>query len=259
VYQTDLAGFGARYGLGFVAGPTWGWIRRVHNQADATLAPSTMAAWTLRRHGVDRVELWARGVDLERFHPRHRSPLLRRRLAPRGELLVGYVGRLAAEKQVHLLAPLRDLPGVRTVVVGDGPAAGRLRLEMPRVTFAGFKQGAELAAYFASFDLFVHTGADETFCQAVQESLASGVPVVAPAAGGPLDLVRHGDNGLLYPSHQPELIRQAVAELAARPAWREQLAGRARASVEGRSWESVGDELLACYEAVSGRPHRRAA
>jgi phosphatidylinositol alpha 1,6-mannosyltransferase len=264
VYQTDLAGFGARYGLGVAAGVTWSWLRRVHNQADLTLAPSTIAAWTLRSHGIERVGIWARGVDLRRFNPSHRSALLRRRFSPGGELVAGYVGRLAPEKQVHLLAHLSHLPEVRTVVVGDGPSAGRLRRELPGATFVGFKSGAELSAHAASFDVFVHTGADETFCQAIQEALASGVPVVAPAAGGPLDLVRHRDNGLLYPVGQPALIGQAVLELAHDPVLRQRLAARARRSVAGRSWDSVGDELMGHYSAVIGsrparRPARRAA
>lgn len=260
VYQTDLAGFGARYGLGFATNATWGWLRRVHNQADLTLAPSTMAAWTLRSRGIDRVAIWGRGVDMKRFDPAHRSPLLRRRFSPGGELVAGYVGRLAPEKQVHLLAHLSDLPEVRTVVVGDGPSAARLRQQMPKATFVGFKSGAELSAHAASLDVFVHTGADETFCQAIQEALASGVPVVAPAAGGPLDLVRHRDNGLLYPAGHPELMRQAVLELAHDPVLRKRLTSRARRSVAGRSWESVGDQLVDHYLSVIGElPVERAA
>lgn len=260
VYQTDLAGFGARYGLGFAADATWGWLRRVHNQADLTLAPSTTAAWALRSRGIGPVALWARGVDTERFDPVHRSPLLRRRYAPEGQMLAGYVGRLAPEKQVHLLASLGGAPGVRTVVVGDGPSAARLRSDIPGATFVGFKSGAELSAHVASLDVFVHTGADETFCQAIQEALAAGVPVVAPAAGGPLDLVRHRDNGLLYPPGDGALLRQAVLEVAGDQELRSRLRRRARASVSGRTWTALGDELIAHYGSVSsGVPARRRA
>lgn len=260
IYQTDLAGFGARYGLGFAAGATWAWLRAVHNSADLTLAPSSLAAWTLRSRGIGPVARWGRGVDLVRFDPVHRSPLLRRRFSPAGELVVGYVGRLAPEKQVHLLAGLQDLPGVQVVVVGDGPSAARLRSQMPRATFVGFRSGADLAAHMASLDVFVHTGADETFCQAIQEALASGVPVVTPAAGGPLDLVRHGHNGLLFPPGHPELMRQAVIHLAEDPELRVRLAGQARRSVEGRTWSAAGDELLAHYGTLlGGSGIRRAA
>lgn len=250
IYQTDLAGFAARYGLGFATNATWSWLRWVHNQAELTLAPSTLAAWTLRSHGIDRVRMWGRGVDLERFHPMHRSHPLRRQLSPRRQLIAGYMGRLAPEKQVHLLEPLSRRPDVRTVVVGDGPSATKLRAAMPRATFTGFKSGLDLSAHLASFDVFVHTGADETFCQSIQEALASGVPVLAPAAGGPLDLVRHGDNGFLYPPGAADLISQAVAHLVGDDHERRAMASRARSSVDGRSWTAVGDDLVRHYESV---------
>ena len=259
VYQTDLAGFGARYGLGFARGVTWEWLRRVHNSADLTLAPSSLSAWTLQSRGIGPVARWGRGVDPERFQPGARSALLRRRLAPGGEVLVGFVGRLAPEKQVHLLEPLQDIPGVRLVIVGDGPSAARLRQAMPRATFAGFRSGADLAAHMASLDVFVHTGADETFCQAIQEALACGVPVVTPAAGGPLDLVRHLENGLLYPPGQAELLRQAVMALAADPGLRARMAVAARRSVEGRTWTALGDELIGHYRSLLARPQARRA
>lgn len=250
IYQTDLAGFGARYGLGFASNATWNWLRRVHNQADLTLAPSTHAAWSLRSRGIGPVEIWGRGVDVDRFHPRHRNALLRRQFAPNGELVAGYIGRLAPEKQVHLLGHLSGVAGVRTVVVGDGPAAARLRDDIPTATFTGFKSGAELSAHAASFDLFVHTGADETFCQSIQEALASGVPVIAPAAGGPLDLVRHRENGLLYPPGDGPLMRQAVIELARDRDRLRAMAARARPSVAGRTWATLGDELLDHYASI---------
>jgi phosphatidylinositol alpha 1,6-mannosyltransferase len=199
---------------------------------------------TLARHGVGGVKGWARGVDAERFHPRHRSQALRRRLAPGGEVLVGYVGRLAAEKRVELLAVLEGLPGCRVVVAGDGPLRRQLERRLPRVTFLGFRNGRELSELFASLDVFAHTGADETFCQAAQEALASGVPVVAPAAGGPPDFVHHGDNGYLWRPDDPGQLRAAVAALAASPATRAAMAVRARASVADRTWEAIGDQLL---------------
>jgi phosphatidylinositol alpha 1,6-mannosyltransferase len=173
--------------------------------------------------------------------------LLRRRLAPGGELIVGYVGRLAPEKQVHLLGYVAGMRGTRTVVVGDGPSATRLRQALPSARFVGLKTGPELSTYVASMDVFVHTGFNETFCQAIQEALASGVPVVAPASGGPMDLVHHGDNGFLFPAGDASLIRGAVHQIVGDPGLRRAMSARARASVAGRNWEVVGDELLGHY------------
>ncbi|KUJ65497.1 glycosyl transferase family 1 [Streptomyces albus subsp. albus] len=249
VYQTDLAGYARTY-LGTGENAAWRRIRAVHTAADRTLAPSRAAARDLAERGVPRVRLWPRGVDTERFQPGRRDPELRRALAPAGELLLGYVGRLAPEKSVHLLAAAARLPGVRMVVVGDGPSAPALRAALPGACFLGRRTGGELARIFASLDVFAHTGAQETFCQTVQEAQASGVPVIAPAVGGPLDLVAHGRTGLLVPPGDPDALRDAVALLAADPRLRAHLARKGRSAVEGCTWQAVGDQLLDHYGQV---------
>ncbi|CAL9578786.1 GDP-mannose-dependent alpha-mannosyltransferase [Streptomyces sp. enrichment culture] len=249
VYQTDLAGYARTY-LGAGEAAAWRRLRAVHTAADLTLAPSSAAAHALRAHGVPRVELWPRGVDTVRFRPGRRDAALRRALAPDGELIVGYVGRLAAEKHVELLAGVCGLEGVRVVVVGDGPSRPGLEQALPGAVFLGRRTGDELARIFASLDVFAHTGPFETFCQTVQEAMASGVPVVAPAAGGPLDLVAHGRTGLLVPPRDPAAIRDAVWSLAADPALRAAYGAAGRAAVEGRTWAAVGDRLLGHYADV---------
>jgi phosphatidylinositol alpha 1,6-mannosyltransferase len=250
VYQTDVAAFLSRYGLRGARRPIWGWLRRIHARAALNLAPSSAAAADLDANGIGNVVVWARGVDGEVFNPAHRDGELRGQLAPNGELLVGYVGRLAFEKRVELLSAIGDLPGVRVVVVGDGPARAALSSRLPGATFLGFRGGRELSRIYASLDVFVHTGPDETFCQSVQEALSSGVPALVPASGGPLDLVRHGDNGLLWAPGEPASLRAAVMAVVEDPALRAALARRARPSVAGRTWEAVGDQLLGHYRAV---------
>jgi phosphatidylinositol alpha 1,6-mannosyltransferase len=259
VFQTDVAGFARRYRLLGTNTAIWGWLRRIHDQADRTLAPSSATTAQLIARGFPRIARWGRGVDLARFSPSHRCDEWRRSLTPDGVVLVGYVGRLAPEKQVKHLRQVADLPGTRLVLVGNGPAERRLRRLLPGAVFLGCLSGADLSRAYASLDVFVHTGADETFCQAVQEALASGLPVVAPAAGGPLDLIVPGHNGLLYPAQHPAALRAAVSQLAADPDGRAMLGSAARRSVLERSWQAVGDELLGHYAAVSGIAARRAA
>ncbi|MFE1194596.1 glycosyltransferase family 4 protein [Streptomyces olivaceoviridis] len=249
VYQTDLAGYARTY-MGAGEAAAWRRIRSVHGAADRTLAPSSAAQSDLEEHGVPRVRLWPRGVDTARFRPQHRDEALRRELAPNGELIVGYVGRLAPEKHVELLSGVCGLAGVRVVVVGDGPSQAHLTEALPGAVFLGRRTGGELARIFASLDLFVHTGPFETFCQTVQEAMASGVPVVAPAAGGPLDLVDHGRTGLLVPPRDAAAVQEAVRALAADPARRAAYGATARATVEGRTWAAVGDQLIAHYDDV---------
>ncbi|MGW1028346.1 glycosyltransferase family 4 protein [Streptomyces sp. NPDC002577] len=249
VYQTDLAGYARTY-MGAGEAAAWRRIRSVHAAADRTLAPSTAALRDLEEHGIPRVRLWARGVDTDRFRPSLRDEAIRRELAPGGELIVGYVGRLAPEKQVELLAGAARLDGVKVVVVGDGPSESTLREAMPNAVFLGRRTGDELARIFASLDVFAHTGPYETFCQTVQEAMASGVPVIAPAAGGPLDLVDHGRTGLLVPPRDEDAVRDAVSSLAADSARRAAYGAAGRATVEGRTWAAVGDQLIDHYTEV---------
>ncbi|GAA1670479.1 glycosyltransferase family 1 protein [Fodinicola feengrottensis] len=260
IYQTDVAGFAGFYRLGVGRAAAWRWLRRVHCAAGRTLAPSRPAVQDLQNHGVPRVHLWPRGVDGDRFSPEHRSQALRRELAPGGELLVGYVGRLAAEKHLELLEPVTLLPGVRVVIVGDGPARKALEHRMPQATFRGELRGADLSAAYASLDLFVHTGANETFCQSVQEALAAGVPAVAPAAGGPLDLVKDGQTGLLVRPDDPAELVTAVSALVADRTRLARFAAGTRASVLHRTWSSVNAALVQHYLAVRhAGPEVRAA
>jgi phosphatidylinositol alpha 1,6-mannosyltransferase len=251
VYQTDVPGYARAYRLGAAAeAAAWRWVRRIHNAADRTLAPSTASAERLRAHGIKRVWLWGRGVDCQRFNPVHRSESLRRSLAPRDEILVGYVGRLANEKRVDLLAPIAEQPGTRLIIVGGGPAEERLRKVMPAAVFLGQHRGEQLARIFASLDVFVHSGCHETFGQTIQEAAASGLPVVAPAVGGPIDLVEDGITGYLVPPGDAAALARAAARLVADP-WARAAQGRAaRQRVLARSWAAVGDALIGHYDAV---------
>ncbi|GAA5044366.1 glycosyltransferase family 4 protein [Nocardia callitridis] len=253
VYQTDVAGFAKSYGLGLTAKAAWGWTRRVHEGATRTLAPSTAAMDDLVRHGVPRVHRWGRGVDIARFDPSARRASQRTAwLGDTDRLIVGFVGRLAPEKHVERLAVLADDQDIQLVIVGDGPDRARLARIMPTAVFTGELGGDELARAYASLDVMVHAGEHETFCQGVQEALASGVPVIGPDAGGPKDLIAHCRNGYLLPVDRfGELLPSAVAALHD-PALRARFAQAARKSVLPRTWPAICAELIGHYEAVTG-------
>lgn len=245
IYQTDIAGFARQYGIRADA-VVARWVGRIHRRSTRTLVPSTSSYAQLAELGVRDMHVWRRGVSLDLFGPGNRSRELhdhwtRRR---RDEVVVGYVGRLAPEKQVRRLTELGEIPGVRLVVIGDGPSKPWLQKHLPEAKFTGMLRGLDLARAFASLDVFVHTGEAETFCQTVQEAQASGVPVVAPAAGGPLDLVDPGRTGLLYDPSDPRSLRRTVATLVGRPELRESLAREALQRVGDRSWAAVVDELV---------------
>ena len=258
VFQTDLAGFARQYRLRADA-VVWALVRHLHARADRTLAPSAAVAERLRQAGVPRVHRWGRGVNLELFRPDRRDEELRRQIAPDGEVLIGYVGRVAAEKCVRRLTEVADIPGSRLVVVGDGPERPALQRLLPNAVFTGMLQGEELARAFASLDVFVHTGVHETFCQTVQEAQASGVAAVAPASGGPLDLIDHGRSGLLYRPEDPSGLRETVQAVVRDDALRRRLSSAAVARVRGRTWASTVGELVAQHYTAVRAPMEPAA
>lgn len=253
IYQTDIPGYAQRYGIAAATTALSAHVARLHNRATMTLAPSSSSIDELASLGVQRVRLWARGVDAERFAPSRHDHQWRESVAP-GELIIGYVGRLAPEKQVDDLRALADIPGTRIVIVGDGPSRSALEAALPRAVFLGFQSGQRLAEITASFDVFVHPGENETFCQTVQEALASGVPVVATGRGGPLDLVQNSRTGWLYRPGDLDDLRARVLDLVGDAAKRRAFSEAARESVQHRTWASLGDELLGHYsDAVGSR------
>lgn len=248
IYQTEIPTYVTRYGIPQAEQLLWKWVRNVHQLATMTLAPSTYARQQLVGLGVQRVGLWGRGVDSVRFHPGKRDEALRRAWAPNGEKIIGYVGRLAPEKQVDDLEVLADLPGTRTVIVGKGPRMAELQRILPHAIFLGQLTGEDLPRAMASFDLFVAPGELETFCQTIQEAQASGVPTIAPARGGPIDLIDASHTGWLYEPGNLAGMRAHVRDLLGDDFKRATFARKAREAVEHRTWETTCNQLVMHYQ-----------
>lgn len=253
VYQTDVAGYMERYGLEF-AGPLLEAITAaIHRPATISLAPTQDGKDFLHKIGIDNVELWGRGVDAELFRPERRTSAsvrkLRERFAPDGERIIGYVGRLAPEKQVARLMEVCGIPNTRVVIVGDGP--DRLELEdrfagYP-VTFTGRLSGEELADAYAAMDVFVHCGTEETFGQTIQEAHASGLPVIAPSKGGQRHLIREGVDGYLVDHTRWGAFRDKAWTLTHDDFLRHEMSQNARRAVAGKTWEKNNEALLRYY------------
>lgn len=257
VFQTDVAGFAQSYGMGVMTRAAWAWTRHLHSRADRTLAPSTAAMEDLVAHRIPRVHHWGRGVDVTGFVPSARDEALRTTWSPEGKRIVGFVGRLAPEKHVERLAALADRDDLQLVIVGDGVDRSKLESLLPSAVFTGALYGPALWAAYASMDVFVHAGEHETFCQAVQEAMASGVPVIAPDAGGPRDLVTPMHTGLLLPVAEFEArLNGAVDHLLAE---RQRYSLAARRSVLNRTWPAICEQLLGHYEEVMGTRAAKAA
>jgi phosphatidylinositol alpha 1,6-mannosyltransferase len=245
VYQTDYVGFSQHYRMRFASGVINQLIRNIHGNATINLAPSEFAARNLRGAGVSNIAIWGRGVDLELFHPLRRS----RTLSNSGKIRIGYVGRLAPEKSIHRLKYFSEHPTSELVIIGDGPEKLRLQRLLPEALFTGKLSGVELAENIANLDLFVHSGDHETFCQAAQEALACGVPVIAPEKGAVRELILDGINGITIDMNSlsnPEVLTESHWEFLLSPEARIS----ARRSVEDRSWDAINRQLFAHYEAA---------
>lgn len=254
-FHTDIPAYLADYGFRLLEKQSWAFLRRLHEHARLTFAPSRATLAQLRANGFHpRLRLWSRGVDAARFSPAQRDAETRHRIAPGARQVVLYVGRLAAEKRIGVLLDAweqvrRGLPGGAVlVVVGDGPEGPALRARAGEdVRFTGAITGAALAEVYASADLFVSASDTETFGNTVLEALASGVPAVVADRGGVTEIVRPGKDGLHATAGDPGAFAAAILQLLRAEPLRSRMGAAGREAARSRGWESVLDGLIADY------------
>ena len=250
-YHTHLPQYLQHYGLGFLEGVMWDLVKNTHNQAMLNLCTSTVMIDELRSHGVERLDLWQRGVDTEQFHPRFKSDEMRSHLTqghPEDTLFL-YVGRLSAEKEIQQILPvLQAIPNCRLALVGDGP----YRQELEKIFagtnthFVGYLRGDDLASAFASSDAFLFPSRTETLGLVLLEAMAAGCPVVAANSGGIPDIVTNGVNGYLFePSDRDGLVTATQNLFYDR---HEAMCFAARHEAEKWGWESAAKQLQKYYE-----------
>lgn len=253
IYQTDISGYLQRYNLELLKPAVDEFVARIHRQASITLAPTPETAANLSALNAGKVDVWGRGIDLNAYRPDRKQTLevqaLRAKYVRPGNLLVGFVGRLAAEKQVSRMSELFGVQGVEFLIVGDGPERASLeeKFRGRPVTFTGRLEGEALANAYATLDVFVHFGTEETFGQTIQEAQASELPVIAPARGGPVHLIEHGVTGLLVNPDEVRPYRECLQMLLSDAKLRKRIARQARESVMERTWARNNDKLLEHY------------
>ncbi|HEV2236551.1 MAG TPA: glycosyltransferase family 1 protein [Ktedonobacterales bacterium] len=255
-YHANLAAFAHRYHLGLLERPGWAYLRALHNLARLNLCTSRPVQADLAARGFRRLALWDPGVDAEQFHPDHRAASWRERLTGghAERTLILSVGRLAKEKHLEALAPaLAALPGCHLAIVGDGPHAAALRHTFAGLpaTFVGPLHGAELAAAYASADLFIMPSPTETLGLVVIEAMAAGLPVVAARRGGIPDLVVDGATGMLYDYDEAGALAGALRIVAGDPLLRLTMGAAGRRRAERWSWRETTARLRERYTEVA--------
>lgn len=244
-FRTNFHAYSQHYGIGWLKRPILAYLRRFHNRTACTMVPTEALRRELAAEGFRDVQVVARGVDTQAFHPGARSEALRAQWGVQpATRVVACVGRLASEKNLGLLveafeAMQRVRADSRLLFVGDGPLRGALQQRCPQAVFAGNRQGADLAAHYASADAFVFPSLTETYGNVTPEAMASGLPVVAFGYAAAGRLIRDSHNGLLAPMHDASaFIRQAV-RLAHDDALVQRLGAAARETALAQQWDAV--------------------
>ena len=254
-YHTHLPQYLQHYGLGALEGLLWELLKAAHNQAQLNLCTSTVMVEELVSHGIERVDLWQRGVDTEMFQPHLKSVHMRSRLSqghPEQPLFL-YVGRVSAEKQIDQIKPvLEAIPEAHLAIVGDGPAREELKAHFAgtNTNFVGYLHGLELASAYASADAFIFPSRTETLGLVLLEAMAAGCPVVAAGSGGITDIVTDGVNGYLFNPTDPRGAITATQRLLEASQEREMLRQNARNEAEKWSWAAATRQLQGYYRQV---------
>lgn len=254
-YHTHLPKYLEHYGLGMLEGVLWELLKACHNQARLNLCTSTAMVEELQSHGIERVDLWQRGVDTELFHPDLASRDVRSHLSqghPDAPLLL-YVGRLSAEKEIDRIKPiLQAIPEARLALVGGGPYREELEKHFAGTPthFVGYLTGKDLGAAFASADAFVFPSRTETLGLVLLEAMAAGCPVVAARSGGIPDIVTDGVNGFLFDPLDEQGAIAATQRLLNQKEERETLRRNARSEAERWGWAAATRQLQKYYRAI---------
>ena len=259
-FHTNFHAYSRHYGFAWLEDQVAAHLRRLHNRSRMTLVPSHQLGVDLMRRGYRHIRVVARGVDTALFNPARRSGVLRAAWkVGDGDLVVTHVGRLAPEKNLPLVfstfaAIRRYAPSACLVLVGDGPSRRRLEQQHPDCIFAGMRHGEDLAAHYASADLFLFPSMTETYGNVTLEALASGLPVVAYRMAAAAELIRPGANGMLAePGASDHFVRVAL-DLVTRPGVRQRCAEAAPQSVAALDWERIHDRLVAALREAIAQP-----
>ncbi|MDA8260769.1 MAG: glycosyltransferase family 1 protein [Betaproteobacteria bacterium] len=248
-FHTNFHSYSSHYGFGLLRRAIVAYLRKFHNKAAVTLVPTEGVRRELIASGYENLEIIGRGVDTKLFHPGRRDPSLRTHWGVNdSETVVLYVGRLAAEKNLALVFRAFDAmreahPGMRLVLVGDGPERTNWQTKRPDAIFCGIQTGESLAAHYASGDVFLFPSLTETWGNVTIEAMASGLAVVAYDCAAAEEVILHAENGLkAAPEDESAFIAQAVS-LAHDTAWQRRLGTAAAARAAQLSWDAIIDSF----------------
>ncbi|MGA7595137.1 MAG: glycosyltransferase family 1 protein [Gallionella sp.] len=260
-FHTNFHSYSQHYGFGWLQKTVAAYLRNLHNRTDTTLVPTNELRDTLEQEGYQKLQVVARGVETALFHPGKRSEQLRNQwgLAGEDELAVIYVGRISAEKNMPLVlrafkAMQAVNPKLKLVMVGDGPVRAELQRQNPEYIFAGMRTGEDLAAHYASGDIFLFPSMTETYGNVTVEAMASGLAVVAYRYAAAAEHIMDGKNGLLAEYGNADQFVEAACRLANDRAGIERMRRQAHQTMLKLDWQNIVDEF---EEALASLAYRQ--
>jgi len=256
-YHTHFVSYFRYYGYQLFENFGWSILRWFHNKFAATYVPTSNVASELEERGFQNLQLWQRGIELERFMPELRNEDLRSSVGIKDEPILLFVGRLVKEKDLDdLVAADMILKNkghkFKIVIIGDGPMREELEQKLPNAHLTGFVHGAELASWYASSDILAFPSTTETFGNVIQEAHASGLPTVCVDKGGVVDLIRDGVNGYIAKANKPEDFATKLEPLIKSRNLRARMGQQARILVAENTWEKINGRLLNSYNQIAG-------
>lgn len=268
-FHTNFHTYTSHYGIGWLKKPVAAYLRRFHNRCECTFVPTRELRNELLQLGFENLRVVARGVDSELFNPGKRDPMLRQKWrAGPGDPVALFVSRLAPEKNLFTVLEafeaMRQVnPRVKLVVVGDGPERVRAQTRYRDAIFVGARYGSDLAAHYASADIFLFPSMSETYGNVTVEALASGLAVVAYRYAAAAEHIRSGENGITVPYGEREAFIRVANDLVSQQDLRTRLGERARATMVRVDWHQIVREfenaltalLQPAEELTSARAH----
>lgn len=244
-FHTNFHSYTSHYGVAWLKVPVAAYLRHFHNKALCTMVPTDELKAELEALRFKRLVVVARGVDTTLFNPSRRDPILRKtwQVEDDDPVLLS-VGRVAPEKNLDLAlstfhAVRTRVPRAKLVVVGDGPARAELQARAADVIFSGARHGVDLAAQYASADVFLFPSMTETYGNVAVEALASGLAVVAYKYAAPAQHIRDDVNGITVAFGDRAAFIDAATALAADPRRIARYREEARRSMEGLAWTEI--------------------
>ncbi|MEI5907152.1 glycosyltransferase family 1 protein [Bacillus spongiae] len=258
-YHTNFDVYLDYYKLSIFSAVLWRYMKWFHTTFEKIFVPSPQTMDHLQQHGFNRLAIWGRGVDCERFSPEFsQKQQLKKRYNIKEKNLGIYVGRLAPEKDLDtfvksirlLSASVKD--NLHWLIVGEGPSSQEIKeqLKTENVTFTGYLRGEDLAGAYASSDIFFFPSPTETFGNVVLEALASGVPAIVADSGGVKNIVQHEQTGFLCKPGGVEDFSGRIEQLMTDPLLRRKMSISAREYAFNQSWDRIFQKLFEEYQEV---------